>query len=205
MAEISRMQALFSSFDRLSTREKALVGGLGLAFITTLTVIIWIIIGSQIDTLEQRNDNMRDTISQVNTLKENFLRQKERIDAIKERLESNTIRLVQVMETEAGNRSIQIEDFKESKRNLTNTRRQFRRRGNDSEKKTVKELIEESQTVTIRRVSLEDLVSFMSALETRQEPVKVTNLTVSTLNSDRQILREIRMTVSTYRYEEVEI
>ena len=109
------------------------------------------------------------------------------------------------METEAGNRSIQIEDFKESKRNLTNTRRQFRRRGSEGEKKTVKELIEESQTVTIRRVSLEDLVSFMSALESRREPVKITNLTVSTLNSDRQILREIRMTVSTYRYEEVEI
>ena len=108
MAEISRMQALFSSFDRLSTREKALVGGLGLAFITTLTVIIWIIIGSQIETLEQRNDNMRDTLSQVNTLKDNFLRQKERIDAIKERLENNTIRLVQVMETESGNRPIQI-------------------------------------------------------------------------------------------------
>ena len=208
MAEMSRIQAAFSSFDRLSTREKALVGGLGGAFVVTLTVIIWIIIGSQIDGLEQRNENLRDTLTQVNGLKDNFLRQKERSDAIRERLESNTIRLVQVMETEAGNRSIQIEDFKENKRNLTNKRRQFRRRGGDNDqkkKKTVKELIEESQTVTLRRVSLHDLVGFISAIEARREPVKVTNLTISTLNSDRQVLREISLTVSTYRYEEVEI
>ena len=42
-------------------------------------------------------------------------------------------------------------------------------------------------------------------LENRKEPVKVTGLVIDTLNSDRQVLREIRITVSTYRYEEVEI
>ena len=206
MAEKNRTQAIFDAFDRLSSREKIMVGSLVCAFILTISVVMWMVVGGQIDALEQRNESMRSTLAQVNALKGDYLEQKAKLDAIRERLENNPIRLVRLMETEAGHQGIEIEDFKESKRFLTNKSRQFQKRGNtDKSTKTVKELVEESQTVTIRRVTLDQVSSFMAALENRKEPVKVTKLTISTLNSDRQVLREIRMTVSTYRYEEVEI
>ena len=206
MAEKNRTQALFDSFDRLSSREKVMVASLVAAFIVTIGVVMWMIIGGQIDALQQRNESIQSTLTQVNTLKGDYLEQKAKLDAIRERLENNPVRLVRLMETEAGHQGIEIEDFKETKRQLTNKSRQFQKRSNTNKtQKTVKELIEESQTVTIRRVTLDQVASFMSALENRKEPVKVTKLTISTLNSKRQVLREIRMTVSTYRYEEVEI
>ena len=206
MAAKNRTQALFEAFERLSSREKVMVGGLLASGLITVGVVMWMVIGSQIDALDERNESIRSTLAQVNTLKAGYLEQKAKLDAIKEKLEKNPVKLVRLMETEAGLQGIEIEDFRESKKYLTNKSRQFTARGAEGgAKKTVKELLEESQTVTIRRVTLDQVASFMSSLEERKEPVKVTKLIISTLNSDRQVLREIRMTVSTYRYEEVEI
>jgi hypothetical protein len=44
----------------------------------------------------------------------------------------------------------------------------------------------------------------MSAMESRSEPVKVTRLNIQTQQNDRTKLREVRMTVATYRMEEAE-
>ena len=137
--------------------------------------------------------------------KVDFLQKKARLDAMRSRLENNPIRLVQLMETEAGHQGFEIENFKETKTFITNKHRQFRKRGKSVKKKTVRDLVEESQRVTIRRISLEQLSNFMAALENRKEPVKITGLVIDTLNSDRQVLRRVQLTVSTYRYEEVEI
>ena len=45
----------------------------------------------------------------------------------------------------------------------------------------------------------------VAAIEARPEPVLSTRLTIDTLNSDRQVLRSIRLTVATYRNEEVQL
>ena len=55
MAEQGRIAGLFDSFDRLSTREKVLVGGLSGALVITAVVIIWMVIGGQI--AEGYNEN----------------------------------------------------------------------------------------------------------------------------------------------------
>ena len=205
MAANNRSQALFDTFDRLSTREKIMVGGLLFALLAFLGGGAYIVIGGQIDDLEERNESIRGTLSQVHKLKAGFLQKKARLDAMRSKLENNPVRLVQLMETEAGHQGFEIENFKETKTFITNKHRQFRKRGKATKKKTVRDLVEESQRVTIRRISLEQLSNFMAALENRKEPVKVTGLVIDTLNSDRQVLRRVQLTVSTYRYEEVEI
>ena len=205
MAADNRSQALFDTFDRLSTREKIMVGGLLTALFVFLGGGAYVIIGGQIDDLHERNESIRGTLNQVNKLKAGFLQKKARLDAMRSRLENNPIRLVQLMETEAGHQGFEIENFKETKTFITNKHRQFRKRGKGVKKKSVRDLVEESQRVTIRRISLEQLSNFMAALENRKEPVKVTGLVIDTLNSDRQVLRRVQLTVSTYRYEEVEI
>ena len=205
MAKKSQTQVLFDAFERLSSREKILVAGLARALVITVCAILWLVVGNQITLLEQRNATLRENLAQVVTLKEGYLEQKAEFDAVDEKLKSNSIRLVRLMETEAGHQGITIEDFKEGKRFLTNKKSQFRKRSRGGEKRKVKELVEETQTVTIRRITLAQLTNFLAALENRKEPVTVTKLMISTLNSDRQVLREIRMTVATYRYEEVEI
>lgn len=198
MAEQGRIAGIFDSFDRLSTREKAMVGGLLGALVITAVVVIWMIIGGQIDELETRNAQVRSTLGDVMIKKDTFLQQKAILDAHKDVLDNNRLRLVKEMESQASALGFDIEDFKESERPLTENFRSKRNKG-----KKVKDLVEESQTVTIRRISLKQLTSFMAALEGRREPVKVTRLSVHTLSSDRQMLREVRMTVATYRNKEV--
>lgn len=197
--------ALFDAFDRLSSREKVMVSGLGGAFVLFAVALLWMIIGNQIDSLETRNRQLHETLAQIKIQKAPFLEAKARMDANKKRLDSNKLKLVRVMESEATKLGITIEDFKETKRWLTEKHRRVKKRGDSAKKRKVVDLLEESQTVTIRRIGLKQLAEFMEKLEAQREPVVVTRLSVHTLSSDRQVLREVRMTVSTYRNEEVEL
>ena len=62
-----------------------------------------------------------------------------------------------------------------------------------------------SQAVTIRKVSLEQLSNFLAALEKNESPIRVTKMSIDTSAADRQQLRQVKLTVSTYRNEEVEL
>lgn len=202
MADRGAIDRAFDAFERLSTREKALVGGLATALLITALVLVWILVGRKLDTLEQRNDLMRTTLSDVQGAKDTYLRNKARLEAWQRQLDRNDIKLVQVMENEAKALGFEIEDYKEAKRILTENYRKVKKREGD--KKVVKDLVERSQTVTIRRISLKQLTDFLGRLEGRKEPIKVTKLNAQTLSNDRQLLREVSMTVATYRNEEVE-
>lgn len=201
MAEQGRLAGFFAFFDRLSTREKVMVGGLAGALVLTVIAILWLVIGNQIDDLEQRNQAIRETLDQVLARKDKYLREKSRLEAEQKRLEKNDLELVRLMEAEAKKLSFTIDDFKEHRRALTDNWRRVKKRDGQPAR-AVKDLVEESQTITIRKITLEQLANFMAALESRPEPVKITQLNISTLQSDRQLLREVRMTVATYRKQE---
>lgn len=206
MAEKSRMQSLFDAFDRLSSREKIMVAGLGGAFFITVVAVIGLVFYNQINTLEQRNAATRDTLAEVMTLKDAYLAQKAKLDAKKDLLDRNDVKLVGVIEQEATRLGIEIEDFKEGKKALTDNARRARGRTDEGgEPVKVRDLMEVSQTVTLRRLSLEQLANLLAALEKRREPIKVTELNVQTFTADRQVLRMVKVTVSTYRNEEVRL
>lgn len=206
MAEKGRMQSLFDAFDRLSGREKVMVGGLVGAFLLTVLVIVWMVFSSQINALEERNQNARSTMAEVMTLKDAYLAQKAKLDAKKSLLDNNDVRLVRLMESEAKRLGIEIDDFKEDKRYITENHRRARPQseGNTPPPK-IRDLVEVSTTVTLRRCSLEQLSNFLAALQKRPEPIRVTDLDISTLTSDRQQLRVVKVKVSTYRNEEVKL
>lgn len=200
MADRNLLDRGFDAFDRLSTREKVMVGGLAGAFLITAVVLVWLLVGKKLETLEQRNQNMAESLEQIHLQKHDFLRSKARLAAYQRQLDQNKVKLVKLMEDEAKALGFEIDNFKENKRILSENYR--RKRKNDT--KAVKDLVERSQTVTIRRISLDQLTKFLGRLEGRREPIKVTRLNIHTLPSDRQVLREVRMTVATYRNEEVD-
>ncbi len=209
MSEQSRFANMLQSFEQLSTREKALVGGLVAGVFITIVVLMWMVLGNQISELEQKNTAIQSTLSQVMARKDTFMREKSRLDADRKRLEKNDVKLVKLMEDQAGAQGIQIEEFKEARRFLTeNARRNKKKSGAGGDKEgtgpKVKDLVEESQTVTIHNLTLDQLARFMAAMESRSEPVKVTRLNIQTQQNDRTKLREVRMTVATYRMEEAE-
>lgn len=199
MSDQGWIGSMFSAFERLSSRERWLVGGLGGSVSLVLIAVIWMVISGQISELEDRNVELRDALSEINLTKGQYLIEKAKLDANKALLDNNKIKLVREMEKEATRLGITIENFKESKQALTENHRRAKK-GN-----TVKltDLIQESQEVSINRISLDKLTQLMAALEGRREPVKITSLSIDTLNSDRQVLRRVRMKVSTYRNEEV--
>ena len=202
MADRSAIDRVFDAFERLSFREKAMVGGLVSALVIVGLVMVWILVGRKLDQLEQRNETIRTTLVDIQGAKDTYLRNKARLDAWQRQLDRNDIKLVKVMEDEAKSLGFEIEDYKEAKRVLTENYRKAKKREGD--KRVIKDLVERSQTVTIRRISLKQLTDFLARLEGRKEPVKVTKLNAQTLSSDRQLLREVSMTVATYRNEEVE-
>lgn len=206
MAEKSRMQSLFDAFDRLSTREKVMVAGLGGAFFITVVSVIALVFSNQIGALEQRNQATAETLAEVMTLKDAYLAQKAKLDAKKDLLDNNNLRLVRELENAARRYGIEIEDFKETKQALTeNARRARGRSGEEGAPAKVIDLMEVSQTVTLRKVSLEQLANFLALLEKKREPIRVTDLNIQTLSSDPQVLRVVKVTVSTYRNEEVRL
>ncbi|GEM_PF-1423298 len=205
MAEEARIDKLFGAFDRLTPREKGLVGGLAAGVLLAAIALVWMLVGQQMTALEERNQSLSDTLARIQAGKEKYLQEKVRLDADKKRLETNELKLVKLMEDQAAAQGITIEDFKEAKRFLTENAR--KRKKNDKGEVTgppVKDLVEESQTVTLHNLSVDQLSKFMASLEGRQEPVKVTRISVQTQFSDRSKLREVRMTVATYRMEEGE-
>lgn len=204
MSKQRGMAALFESIDRLSTREKVMLGGLIGAFVLVTIVGIYWFVGRQISGLEERNQNATQTLAQVMIQKDTYLIEKAKIEAYQKELDRNKLRLVDVMEQAAKTQDFKIEDFKENKRYLTENHRRLKKREDGAPRK-VKDLVEETQTVTIRDVTLKQLAGFLSTLEGRREPVRVTNLEINIKSSDRQKLREVKLTVATYRNEEVEI
>jgi hypothetical protein len=65
---VEKRRSMFDSFDRLSSREKLLVGGLFGAFLVTVVTLLWMYIGNQVSTQAEQNDSIRTTLTQINTL-----------------------------------------------------------------------------------------------------------------------------------------
>ena len=196
--------AWLEAFDRLSTREKALVGALAVSFIATLIGLMWFLVGKQLSRIEVQNQQIENGLVEFRKRKVEFLARKVKADAERARLEKNGIKLVQLMQREAEGQAISIQKFNKDTRFLTTRHRNLKRNENDATEK-VRDLVEESQRVTLKRISLDQLAHFMAELENRNEPIKTTELTINTLSSDRQVLREAILKVATYRYKEVEV
>ena len=73
--------------------------------------------------------------------------------------------------------------------------------GRSSSKKKKKVLIAYTQDVTIRTISLDQLSKFLQNLERERVPVKVTALEVKPSTQNRQDLKYIRLSVTTYKKE----
>jgi len=178
-----------------------MVGSLMSAVIIIIGAFFWNLIGNQISQIEVENQQIRDGINLVNLQKADYLKTQKRLDAARSRIEDNDIKLVRLMEKEMKRQKIGIPSFKPSETFLTNNRNRLQRRSDEEEsEETILDLLAESQTVTLRRLSLRDLTNLMAALEDRKEPVKTTGLEISPLNSDRQQLREVVLKVTTYRF-----
>ena len=199
-----KRSGLIETFDRLSSREKALIGGLAIAMVITAVTIMWLVVGKQLNRLDARNTTIEEALDLFRAQQAGIRGKK-----VEGRHGKGTVgeQYAQARSINAaGSRSARDFNSEIQQRHalLTNRHRNLKRNDEGSDAK-VRDLVEESQKVTLKRISLDQLANFMAELERRPQPIQTTELTISTLSSDRQVLREAIIKVATYRYKEVEV
>lgn len=190
-------RSLTSIGDSLSDRDKLLIGLLG-AF--ALVVLAWFIfddMSMQAELLREQRDNLKAGLSEVRAGAPSFLERKQRLEAYEQRLVKNSVSLDKLMERLAKAQGFSIEDFKEQRRVLD----EGERRGRRGKRKARDVLVAYTQNVTIRKVNLKQLAAFLQDLERQSAPIRVTSLEVRPSTSDRQELRLVKLSVSTYKRE----
>lgn len=184
--------------DSLSDRDKLLVG---LLIACLLSAVAWLIfddMSMQAQLLRERRDALQEGLTEVRALAPKFLERKQRLEAYQERLEKNNVSLDKLMERLAKAQNFSIEDFKEQRRVLEEDDGRSRR---GKKRSARKQLVAYTQNVTIRKVDLKQLSAFLQELEAQREPIRVTSLEVHPSTSDRQELRLVKLSVSTYKRE----
>lgn len=190
-------RSLTSIGDSLSDRDKLLIGLLG-AF--ALVVLAWFIfddMSMQAELLREQRDNLKAGLSEVRAGAPSFLERKQRLEAYEQRLVKNNVSLDKLMERLAKAQGFSIEDFKEQRRVLD----EGERRGRRGKRKARDVLVAYTQNVTIRKVNLKQLAAFLQDLERQSAPIRVTSLEVRPSTTDRQELRLVKLSVSTYKRE----
>jgi hypothetical protein len=159
----------------------------------------WLVFDSmsaEAEALRSQRDSLKEGLSEVRVVAPAFLERKLRLEAYEDRLSKNSVSLDKLMERLAKAQGFSIEDFKEQRRVLDEGERSRR-----SKKRNNKSLVAYTQNVTIRNVKLKQLAAFLQELERQSSPIRVTSLEVRPLTSDRQTLRLVKLSVSTYKRE----
>ena len=136
---------------------------------------------------------MREDLAEVRAGEAHFLEMKAKREAYQKKLKKNKLDLGKLMERIAQEEGITIEDFKEKRRVLDDVL--------DGKKKREEVVVAYSQEVTIRSAQLDQLSRFLQKLETDTSPVRVTSISLRTSSQDRQELRFIKLSVTTYKSE----
>jgi len=182
--------------DSLSDRDKVLLGLLATCVMSVLAWFMFDGMSMEADALREQRDALKSGLSEVRGLAPVYRERKQRLEAYEDRLNKNTVSLDKLMERLAKAQGFSIEDFKEQRRVLSEGERSRR-----SKKRKSKILVAYTQNVTIRNVNLKQLAAFLQDLERQSAPIRVTSLEVRPLTSDRQTLRLVKLSVSTYKRE----
>jgi type II secretory pathway component PulM len=175
-----RMQALRDRWERLSQRERTMVGAMGVTFVIMVTMIVGFLITDGLSSMEERNADMRQALRDLDTQRDSYLRMKAKAAQMDTRLGSQPVQLQGYLEAAAKDAGVEIQE--------ANPR---------PPAPAGKKFVERTIDLHLRAVTLEQLSHFMKAIETGKSLVVVTALQVRTRDDKHQQL-DVEMSVSTY-------
>jgi hypothetical protein len=178
-----RIQALRDKWERLSQRERTMVGALGVTFVVLLTLVVGFFISDGLSTLEERNASMRQALRDLDTQRDNYIRNKAKVEQLESRLGQTPVQLQGYCEAAAKEAGFEI-----SESNL--------RPATPAGKKFIERTLE----IRLRAVTIDQLTNFMKALETGKSLVVTTQLNVRTRDDKHQQL-DVEMAVTTYEHD----
>jgi len=175
-----RMQALRDKWERLSQRERTMVGAMGVTFVIMVTLIVGFLITDGLSTMEEHNADMRQALRDLDTQRDNYIRLRAKTAQMETRLGSQPVQLQGYVENAAKEAGVEISDSSD---------RQAAAAG--------KKFVERSVALHLKPVTLDQLTRFMKAIETGRSLVVVKELEVRTRDDKHEQL-DVDMAVSTY-------
>jgi type II secretory pathway component PulM len=179
----NRIADLKGSWERLSQRERSMVGGLAAALVLGVVILVGYIIASGLEELEENNEAMRKALRDVEQNKDSFVVQRQRLAALEVRISRTPVELNRFLETAASAAGISIAE--------------------SGEMQPVQgdRYVQRGMEIKLRKVNVEQLAKFMKEIETSQQLVQITSLSVNTRWNQHEDL-DVEMTVSTYERRE---
>ena len=178
-----RTQALRDKWERLSQRERTMVGALGVAFVITVTLLVGFLISDGLASLEERNSDMRQALRDLDTQRDSYLRMKGKAAQMETRLGGQPVQLQGYLEAAAKDAGVEITESKDRPPAAAG-----------------KKFIERTVDLHLRPVTLESLTKFLKAVETGKSLVVVTALNVRVRDDKHQQL-DVDMSVTTYEHD----
>ena len=175
-----RLQALRDWWERLSQRERTLVGAMLTTFVVVVTLGVGYFITDGLETLDQRNSDMRQALRDLDTQRDAYLRMKSKAAQQETRLGQTPVQLQGYLEQAAKEAGVEIPESTPREQATSN-----------------KAFIERSVELRLGAVTLDQLTKFLKAVETGRSMVVVTALEVHTRDDKHEQL-DVTMTVSTY-------
>ncbi len=175
-----RLQNLRDRWERLSSRERALVSAMGATFVLMLTLIVGFFITDGLSTFEEHNADMRQALRDLDTHRQSYLAAKGKLQQLEARIGRTPVQLGGYLEAAAKESGFEIPES--SERQPTPAGKQY---------------VERSVELRLRSVKLEALGKFLKQIETGPSLVVVTALNIRTRDDKHQDL-DVEMTVSTY-------
>jgi general secretion pathway protein M len=178
-----RLQALRDRWERLSSRERAMVSALGVTFVIMVTLILGFFITDGLATLDERNADMRQALRDLETRREPYLRERAKTAQLEARIGRTPVQLQGYLEAAAKEAGVEIPE--------------------SNERPAVpagKRYVERAVDLHLRQVKLDALVKFLRKIESGPNNlVMVTSLSIRTRDDKHEDL-DVELTVSTFEH-----
>lgn len=183
MSDAIAPSALFQAIDRMSSREKRLVGLTAVVAIFVLFGGTYWAVDSHLETRAKRVQNLQASLLQIRALEGQYRAAESRESQSTRRLKSNNVSLFSVLQKSAGQLGLVLNDLNERQLPFKDG-----------------ELIQVSVDVNLKQVSIDKLNSFLEKIEGRSSGgvIKITKLKVKTRHDNEELL-DVSMTVATWK------
>ena len=185
-----KYEDMLAAINRLSRREKFMVGGLTICFVAFVGFLVSIWVSSSLGGLERRIEDKTGKLQQMLDMRQQFEQAKQaRKESEKRIIKARGIQLMGTLETQATQLGIDTNDMKMVPR---------------SSASTPETRIEEKKVeIEIPRITIDRLVDFLEQIERKSESIAVRKLHIRKNFKDPSQL-DVRFTVSKFQMKKEE-
>lgn len=194
MSSTSGISSLTDSLSsKLSARERIYLIVFAISAFGVGLYFTFEMLNSSLSITQEQIELIQTDFQEVKASEESYLTLKSRREVYEQQLKSNNLDLGKLLERVSQEFEVTIEDFKEKRRVLDDAL--------EGKVKRTEVVVAYTQEVTIRSAKLDQLSRFLEKLEAEESPVRVTSLSWRASTQDRQELRFIKVSVTTYKSE----